>query len=178
MLHLIASIWLFIVTLLMVELLIYAYNKIRYPNRKKIQERLKNLSTGAYEPDSPDILRKRTLSEIPFLDKILAHIPIIQSLETLIKQANSNYSVGFYLLLSLFAGLSGFLAIFFITRNPWFGLFIAVFVALCPFIKLRIKKSNRIKRFQKQLPDALDLIARALKAFTHLPAVLNWLPMN
>jgi tight adherence protein B len=164
MLHLIAFIWLFIVTLLMVALLINAYNKIRYPNRKKIQERLKNLSTGAYEPDNPDILRKKILSEIPFLDKILAQIPIIQSIETLIKQANSNYSVGFYLLSSLFAGLTGFLAIFFFTRNPWFGLFVAVFVALCPFIKLRIKKSRRIKRFQKQLPDALDLIARALKA--------------
>jgi len=82
----------------------------------------------------------------------------------LIKQANSNYSAGFYLLSSLFVGLTGFLAIFFFTRNPWFGLFVAVFAALCPFIKLRIKKSRRINRFQKQLPDALDLIARALKA--------------
>jgi len=164
MLHLMASIWIFIVALLMVELLIYTYNKIRYPNRKKIKERLKNLSTGVYESGSPDILKNRNLSQIPFLDKILAQIPIVQSIENLIKQANSNRSVVFYLLLSFFVGLTGFLAVWFFTRNLWFGLFVAVFAASCPFIMLRIKKNRRIKRFQKQLPDALDLLARALKA--------------
>ncbi len=164
MFHLIAFIWLFIVTLLLVELLIYAYNKFKYPYRKKIQKRLKDLSTGAYESDNSEILLKRNLSEFPLLDKILSHVPSIRNLENLIKQANSNYSVAFYILFSFFIGLTGFLTIFFFTHNPWIGLLIGAFAAICPFIQLRMKKNRRIKRFQKQLPDALDLIARALKA--------------
>ena len=35
---------------------------------------------------------------------------------------------------------------------------------LLPFVNLNRKKRKRIARFKKQLPDGLDLIARALKA--------------
>jgi tight adherence protein B len=43
-------------------------------------------------------------------------------------------------------------------------MFVAVTLFSLPYVSLRRKKGNRIEKFKKQLPDALGLVARALKA--------------
>jgi len=164
MVPLIATVWIFVVCLFAIEVVLYTYNSIRHPNRKRIRQRLQNLSVGVYEAQSPDILRKRVLSDVSLLDKILSQIPVIERLERLIRQSNSAHSAGFYLLLVLFLGLTGFIVIAFATHKVVYAILGAVLLSAVPFVNLQIKKKKRIQRFQKQLPEALELIARALKA--------------
>ncbi len=164
MVPLIAAVWIFVVCLFAIEVALYVYNSIRHPNRRKIRQRLENLSAGVYEAQSPDILRKRVLSDVSFLDKILSQVPAIERLESLIRQSNSTHSAGFYLLLVLFLGLTGFIVISFTTRNLVYATAGAMLLSALPFANLHLKKKKRIQRFQKQLPEALELIARALKA--------------
>ena len=49
-------------------------------------------------------------------------------------------------------------------KNMGMGLLVGIACCLLPFVFLNIKKSLRLKKFTVQLPDALDLIARSLKA--------------
>ncbi len=156
--------WIFLISLFAIELIFYAYSSIRYPNKRSVRKRLKNMSTGVYVVQTPDILRKRVLSDVVFLNKLLLQFPGIQNLEKLIKQANSSYSVGFYLLLCTVLTLTGFLAVSVTTPNFIFSTACALVLGACPLAQLRFKKRKRIEKFEKQLPDALDLIARALKA--------------
>ena len=51
-----------------------------------------------------------------------------------------------------------------VSGNSLAALMAGSMLGTAPFWVLRIKKKRRIATFQKQLPEALDLIARALKA--------------
>jgi tight adherence protein B len=57
-----------------------------------------------------------------------------------------------------------------IGMNPVFGAVSGLFVALLPFLWLSMKRKFRLKAFAKQLPDALELMARALRSGHSLAA--------
>jgi tight adherence protein B len=59
---------------------------------------------------------------------------------------------------------AGFLMGSWMTSNYSFSTLLALFLGVMPFFYICVKKRRRMEKFQRQLPDALDLIARALKA--------------
>jgi tight adherence protein B len=88
----------------------------------------------------------------------------VNSLDRLMMQANAKYPMGFYLLLGIFLALVGLLIGVKFTRNPLTGILLALIFGSLPFIELVRKRRIRAEKFKKQMPDALDLVARALKA--------------
>jgi len=164
MIIIVASLWIFIISVFVIELAFFAINTIRFPNRRKIRKRLQNIVVDEVEKQHYDILQKRTLSDVSFLDKVLKLIPGVQSLDRLIQQANSSYSAGFFILLSLFLVLTTILSVFVFSKNIAFAMLVAPLTGLFPIFLLYWKKKKRIAKFQKQLPEALELVARALKA--------------
>lgn len=113
----IAFIFIFAGSIFVTEMIFYAYRTMRNPDRKKIRKRLKTFSSGKNKDGLPDILQKKLLSDVPFLNKILLRIPGPQRLDRLLQQANSQYRLGVFILLTLFLALTGFLAVFLITGN-------------------------------------------------------------
>jgi tight adherence protein B len=164
MIIIVASLWIFIISVFVIELAFFAINTIRFPNRRKIRKRLQNIVVDEVEKQHYDILQKRTLSDVSFLDKVLTLMPGVQSLDRLIQQANSSYSAGFFILLSLFLVLTTILSVFVFSKNIAFAMLVAPLTGLFPIFLLYWKKKKRIAKFQKQLPEALELVARALKA--------------
>jgi len=158
------AVWLFLITIFVLEFGIYSYRSIRYPNRTHIRKRLKRLSADITPVEQPDILRKKVLSEIGFLNKLLVYLPGVKALDRLIEQANSSHSPGFYILISLFLAMTAFIGGSIVSHSPLAPLLCGFLLGAAPIGFLRLKKKRRIVSFQKQLPEALELIARALKA--------------
>lgn len=155
---------LFAVLFAVAWLLLYSVNLFLNPHQATIKKRLANYSYAFYG-DSNDILKKkRKLSDIPVLNLILRLLPLFDALDDLIRQARTPYPLGFFLLLSLVLGISGYIAGVFIKAQPSLALMLALILAISPFLYLKIKKNARLKRFRQQLPEGLDLIARALRA--------------
>ena len=159
-------IFLSIVSIAFIELVLFAFRAFSGLKTKQMQSRLKKFSFSNYDIDAPDILRKRILSNVPFLNKVFLNIPGIVRLDTLIQQANASYPVGVYILLSLLLMQLGYLiGNVLIPRTIVYIPFItAILFAALPFFYLSFKKKNRLKEFEKQLPEALELIARSLRA--------------
>jgi len=101
---------------------------------------------------------------VPFLDKILPNLPGIKALKRLVLEAKVAYPPGFFLLLSVVLLLAGFLVSNFVIKNLMLNLLIAALAGWTPFFYLKRKKKKRIAKFERQLPDGLDMIARSLKA--------------
>lgn len=160
----IIAIVIFAIVFLVIQTCIFAYKSIRYPNRNKIKRRLEALSSGQYDASITDIRKKRTLSKIPLLDKLLAGASIVNRFETLVRQADSKYPVGFFLLLIAVLALSGYVFALLLWKNQVIAIFLAALLGCAPIFYLRLKKKKRIEKFEAQLPEALDLIARALRA--------------
>jgi tight adherence protein B len=159
----IASI-LFLVSLLTIQLSVYAFNIIRNPDQNLVRKRLKTYSKYGYDKSAPDIVKKKVLSKIPILDVIFHYTPGIQSLEKLREQANAQYPIGFFILFALVLAQAGYVIGSLLLKINLLSYVIAGGMGLSPFVYLRLRKAQRVKKFNKQLPEGLDLIARAMRA--------------
>jgi len=164
------AIIIFAVSIFVTEMIVYAYRTMRNPDRKKIQKRLKTFSYKKNKAGVPDILQKKLLSDVPFLNKILLRIPGPQRLDRFLQQANAQYRLGVFILLTIILALTGFFAGVLITGNYTLSIVIAPALAGIPFFYLCLKKKKRMEKFQRQLPEALELIARSLKAGHAFPS--------
>jgi tight adherence protein B len=154
----------FIVCVIVIELLIYAGKNARSPKRAKIRKRLRKYVYVEEGIQGADILRKRMLSDIPFLNNLLLKIPLVQKLDSLVIKANAKYPIGFYILFAFLLAALGFMLGTVVNKNQMLALaFIPLFGSV-PFFYLNFLKQKRLQRLRKQLPEALGLISRALKA--------------
>jgi tight adherence protein B len=130
----------------------------------KIRRRLRKYVYVESEKDSAEILKKRVLSDVSFLNDLLLKLPGLEPLDRLIIQANSKYPMGFFVLLAALLAAVGFLVGNSFLLNFSYGIMFGIFGFLAPFAYLSRQKKMRMAKFKKQLPDGLDLIARSLKA--------------
>jgi tight adherence protein B len=169
----ILSVIIFTVVVFVMEMLFYAYRTIRNPDRKKIRKRLKAFSYKESKNEVPDILQKKVLSDIPLLNKILLRVPGRQYLDRLLQQANTQYPLGAFILLTIFLAITSFCVSCLITGNKVLAVIITSLLAGIPFFYLCLKKKKRIEKFQRQLPEGLELIARSLKAGHAFPSSMK-----
>ena len=153
-----------ILSIVVIELFLYAHRSFRQMKTARVHNRLKQFSFNDIGDASTDILRKRILSTIPLLHRIFLRTPGIEKLEKLIVQADASYPLGFFVLLSLFLAVAGYLLCHLFLRHFALYPLVGISFGLIPVLYLLIKKRKRIQNFEKQLPDALELIARSLRA--------------
>ena len=113
--------------------------------------------------EATGITKSRVLSGIPMLNGLLKRMPVMQRLDNLLQQANSRYPLGVFILLALVLVCWGifFLSIF--TRSFTLSLVGASF-CLIPFLYAKTKGARRMRKFEEQLPEALELMGRSLRA--------------
>jgi tight adherence protein B len=159
------TILMFVAVLFIVEMSYMAYKAAFNPDSKKISKRLSAAySSNLTKEEILDILQKKVLSEAPFLNRLLLRVPGIQRLDKLLTQARTSKPLGFFVLLALLLAVTGFVCISILARNPAYSLIASVSLGTSPFVYLLWKKNKRAQKLQKQLPDAMDMIARALRA--------------
>jgi tight adherence protein B len=154
----------FFMAIIVIELSIFAVKNMQSVNRAKIRKRLRKHTYDEDNTGQIDIVKKRVLSDIPFFNRLLLKIPGIKRLDGLTIKANSKYPAGFYILVALFLGTIGFMGINFFLLSRLLAFLVAALLACLPFLHLQLLKQKRIEKFRGQFPEALDLIARALKA--------------
>jgi len=110
------------------------------------------------------ILKQETLSSIPFLNDLLRQIPAVMNLRLLIIQSGVNWAVGPVLLVSLVAAVLAVWAASIVVQALPIVLLLGVAVASLPYVFLFWKRAMRFRRFEEILPEAIDLMSRALKA--------------
>jgi tight adherence protein B len=134
------------------------------PEARRIQRQLKTLSDETEIHQTTDITRKRPLSSIPSLHAMLARIPQLSRIDNLLIQSNIKYPASVFLLFSLLLGFLGFYAVQLSFKTLLLSLPFAVLMCLAPYFIASAKKRQRMRKFERQLPDALDLVARSLRA--------------
>jgi tight adherence protein B len=150
---------LFITVVLFVEGTYFAYAALRDAERQRVRRYLHDVSLGSGGSVTIDITHKHVLSNIPWLHQLLSAIPFMQSLSRLMEQANSSYHPSTFLVLSLMLCFTGLLLV----QKP-FNIAAGVGLGLMPLLFLSHRRRQRLQRFERQLPEALDFVARALKA--------------
>jgi tight adherence protein B len=140
--------------------------------RKRLIARLNavnSIGTG----DFARLLREKHLSELSPLERRLEALPSLARLARVIEQSGRSTPV--YRLLALSGALAavGALAAWTMTRATGWTLMLALAGSALPFLKVLRDRARRMARFEEQLPDALDVVKRALKAGHPFSQALN-----
>jgi tight adherence protein B len=119
------------------------------------------------------ILKEEKLSSMPWLHELLRQMPGSMALVRLIKQAGSKRRMASVVLFSLLgAPVAGWLVSFWISS---FALCAGAgaAVGVSPYVYLYWLREARFKRCEALLPEAVDLMARALRAGHAVTSVLE-----
>jgi len=156
----------FIVIVLVIEGVSYGLRAVHNPELKRVKKELRVTSGEMALDQYVDIGRKRPLSNIPWFNRMLLSIraPMVQKLDRLLQQSDTQYPLGVFILLSLSLSMIGLLIAFLVSRNFLVSLPAGAIIGLSPLFFIMLKKNRRIRTFEQQLPDALDLVGRALRA--------------
>ncbi len=134
------------------------------PEARRVKKQLRSLASNR-EEDQPDaIMRVRTLSSMPWFNRMLGEIRIMARIDRLLVQANAEHNLGAYVLLSAVSGVGAFYLLLHFTKTLLFAIPFAAVTGVVPFTHIFIRKNRRMKKFEAQLPEALELLARSLRA--------------
>ena len=162
--ELVMGLGLFFATLCIVEGILFFIRPKWDPASVTPEKRLEKSVTPTLSESTVNLVRKRRLSDIPEFHEILSKIPIMSQLDRLVIQANSRVPLGVFILLSLVLFVVIYLLFVVLTHSNFLSLLIGLVAGTIPFLYLKLKKRQRMKKFERQFPDALDLMARSLRA--------------
>ena len=163
----------FLCILFLLQGLALLFGKGGSASDRRIKARLHFVQELENKVETASLLKADNLEQTSWMSRWLGKITRIFNLEELLLQADipwkSTTVIMFCLGIGGLAGIYGFLQF-----GPLgaLGAFFAV-AYLLPQILLRLKKRMRLKRFEKQLPEALGLMARSLKAGHSFPSAMQ-----
>jgi tight adherence protein B len=117
-------------------------------------------------------LKHERLSAWPPLHALLARVGALRRLDRLLAQAHLPLTVARLLALALGAGLAAGAALAALGLPAWVAAPGMAAGAAAPFAWARARRRARVALIEQQLPDALDLISRALRAGHALPPAI------
>lgn len=154
----------FVAAVLFLEGLYLTWNSYKGPESKRIVRRLRSMSAGSGGNEQTSILKQRLLSDVPAMERLLLQIPRIHQIDRLLQQSGMNWSVAFLLGASALTGLGVFLAAALLNQLPTVCFILGAASATLPSIYAVRARHTRLLKMEQQLPEALDLIGRALRA--------------
>jgi tight adherence protein B len=123
--------------------------------------------------DAERILKLDEPGKFPWLDKPLERFRFSADVKKLAQQAGSNWTVGTVIVYSAGAGIGVFLVGYFFFPAILLDGIVGAVGLMVPTVFLKQKRSRRLLAFNNGLPDAIDLMARALRAGHSLSSAIE-----
>lgn len=157
----------FLAGLGLVQALYLFWRSLNVAEAMKINRRLKAMSAGgAHGKDVFQTVRKKQLSTVPLVDRIFTAIPRFHAMDRLLEQAGVNLTLARFLLIQF--GLATVLLILMAVVfdiNIITALVVSIAIGIgVPYLYVTKKRIKRYEKFTNQLPDALDYLARSMRA--------------
>ena len=134
--------------------------------QRKLQSRLDALTAPLDEPSvgSGALVKVSDAGPLPALERMISGTERGSAFGRWIEQSGMKMSISGVLLIAVVCGALFAVLVTMLTRSP-FGIPAGFAIgAALPFMFLKFKRTKRLRAFEEQFPEALDLIARALKA--------------
>lgn len=126
------------------------------------------------QPDAAvEVIRQRAEPQSSLMTNIAVRVPRVWDLHHLLVQSGLSWTLeGFLTRIGAVAALAGMVALV-VFDNSWVAAAVMVLGGLSPFLYARWRKRRRLNQMESQLPEAIDLIARAVRAGHPLAAGLG-----
>lgn len=162
---LIFTVLVFIAIMLTVEGLYFMWRAQHGPQARKFHSRLRTLAATRDTTPETQLLKQRLMSELPMLERRLQLLPRLRGMDRFIMQSGLGWTVSKLILTSVVIGGAAWAAAVSVGhQNHLLGALAGVLLGALPIWFVSHKREQRLKKLEAQLPDALDLMTRALRA--------------
>ena len=134
--------------------------------RTQLQKRLSEALLHSAQAEDIEVVlaRNELMSEIPWMNRMLINMQATFHLKRMLDQADLHITPSRLMMFSFMAGMLGLLATSVLTIFIPIMILAGLVSASIPFLHVWYKRKKRFDAFLEELPDALDLVARALSA--------------
>jgi tight adherence protein B len=130
--------------------------------QERLHQRVAEALQGLPSLEDPvQISREDSIGGNPTINRLLSSLDFIKRLDRMTRQADVQITVTRLLIFCVIAGLLGDLAAYTI-MNALFALLLGLVAAALPILNISLKRKKRLRQFNAQLPDTLDLLGRSL----------------
>jgi len=154
----------FVAMLLLLEACQVLWRQYKSPEAKQLERRLRALSAADDRSSPSKLVKERVLSDMPGLQRTLQRMPHAHQLDRLIVQSGLEWTVSGLLLTSAVLCAAGALTLSMLHQPLELAVVAGAALAALPWLYLQRKRHQRLVLMERQLPEALDLIGRALRA--------------
>jgi tight adherence protein B len=150
----------------------------RTRSEKAVQQRVGDIHVArqadkSRQLDAERILKLDEPGKFQWLDKLLDHFQFSSTLKTLLLQAGSGWTVGTLFIYSAAAGILTFLVVYMFFPAVLLDGVVGALGVMAPTMYLKHRRYRRLMAFNSGLPDAIDLMARALRAGHSLSSAIE-----
>ena len=134
--------------------------------RARLQKRLSEALLHSANTEDVDVVlaRNEMMSEIPWVNRTLINVQAALQLKRMLDQADLHITPSRLLMFSFMSGMLGALAASVLTVFIPIMILAGLICASIPLVHVWWKRKKRFDAFLYHLPDALDLMSRALSA--------------
>jgi tight adherence protein B len=132
--------------------------------RKRLRKRLEEIERASADEGLASLLRERYLRKLSPLERKLEALPGMEALGRYIEQSGHAILAYRLVVVAVFVCM-GSAALAWLATRLWWAAVVALLIGgAVPFLKIARDRSQRFLRFEEQLPDAIDIMRRALMA--------------
>lgn len=154
----------FVSVLLLLEALHLVWKQYKSPEAKQLERRLRALSAADDRSTSTKLVKERVLSGMPTVQRALQSMPRAHQLDRFIVQAGLEWTVSGVLLSCASLFMLGVFGATLLRQSMGLAAIVGVVLGALPWLYLQYRRRQRLGLMERQLPEALDLISRALRA--------------
>lgn len=131
---------------------------------KQVRARLSKIAAYAGRHEARSVLREKYLRDLGPIARWLESLPGMETLSLRIEQAGRSLPAYKLVTLALVIALAAAVLAWLMTSQWPAAVAAAAVGGTLPFARINRERSRRIARFEEQLPDAVDVMKRALRA--------------
>ena len=147
----------------LLEALVYTMRYLGDRRKDELKRRLSALGSGGGGPQMTGVLRMGKLAVNPAIDAMLRSMKISARLEALLEQTELEITVAQLLAYMGGGAILGFMLAILGSGGVMFAVLPLLF-GLLPLFFVLFKRNQRSTKLSQQLPDALEMMARSLRA--------------
>jgi tight adherence protein B len=158
-------IFVFIAVVMAIEGAWEFWNSRHGPAARRLQSRINSVATANGVPrESLSILKAGAGDSASPLRREFAKLSLVRALTRQLQQAGLKWSAGQLLAFSALLPLAVMAVGFVLPVRFDYVVIVAALSATLPVLHMRRRRAKRLYQFERQLPDACDMLARSLRA--------------
>jgi tight adherence protein B len=155
----------FLFTVSVVVLLYLGWTESKFAEKRTVKKRLLYISAGGkHGQDKLSLYRDRALREVGAVERLIFTLPRLAALDRLLIKAGVPLNATTFIISSIALGVAGLAVGLKFLPQTAAAIGLGLLLLGLPLLLLKMAERAYYSKFQEQLPEALDLLARAVRS--------------